>query len=283
MPRLGTGCSILSSVTPRTPTTSASKLTEDFMRCSACFGDPPIPGLLPLWPPRGWAGPEEVASPSVMLVSLNPGHPLKIAKDPRGVWNEEALLRRHGLAMHVNYGSDEVVIRRKTSVTPAAAGAMLELCWRSYRTPTSARDHLFHRRSVAYARAALWLCGVDSKWESHSWFTDLVKCSTVSESRQALPKGAILNCRAHLSRELDFVQPSAILALGAQAYKHVTEQLKGLKRSIPVLRVLHPARWRKLTDERQLQSFKGAKLSESREADSSAFREHLAKLQAELE
>jgi hypothetical protein len=99
-------------------------------------------------PPRGWAGPDRSSSPSVMLVSLNPGHPLRLPEKYGTGWNELALLRRHELVADASSEGGVVVARRRTAVTRAAAKDVADICWRSYSSSTAARGHLFHRRSV---------------------------------------------------------------------------------------------------------------------------------------
>jgi hypothetical protein len=262
--------------------TTSVKLTQEFMGCTTCFRGTPVAGMLPLWPPRGWAGPAKVTSPSVLVVSLNPGHPLKVPHHGEG-WDEEALLSRHGLLVSrtAAAAADRIVLERAARVTTAAAEEVLALCRRSYLAPTRARDHLFHRRSVAYARALLWLLGVDDEWANHCWFTDLVKCSTRQESGKPLPPKAISNCAVHLKRELVFVQPSVVAALGVAVERPIRRVLKEGACKAPVARLLHPSRWEKLTMERQRKSFQKLK-GLVRDPKSSAFVEFLEALQQEL-
>jgi hypothetical protein len=261
--------------------TTSVKLTQEFMGCTTCFRGNPVAGMLPLWPPRGWAGPAEVASPSVLVVSLNPGHPLKVPRHGEE-WDEEALLSRYGLLVSQTAAAAERnVLERSARVSTAAAEDVLALCRRSYLAPTRARDHLFHRRSIAYARALLWLLGVDDEWANHCWFTDLVKCSTRQESGKPLPPKAIANCAVHLKRELVFVQPSIVAALGVAVEKPLQRALEEGACNAPVVRLLHPSRWRKLTTERQGKSFQKLQ-GLVRDPKSPAFVEFLKALQREL-
>jgi hypothetical protein len=259
-------------------------LTMTFMRCATCFGSSSsVPDLSPLWPPRGWAGPPELRAPTVLVVSLNPGHPLSIPTKYGVGWDEAKLLHDHGLGAQATIEGPEAVVRRRTAVTREAAQAVVDICWRCYDGPTPARDHLFHRRSVAYARACLWLAGVDEDWRAHCWFTDIVKCSTTTESGTGLPEAAITNCRRHLVREIEVVQPKIIAVLGHQAVPPTkAAALEAGSQAMPVV-FRHPARWRRLTDDIHMRSFRRIPKAPSRREDSAEFRGYLKRLQDELE
>lgn len=216
-----------------------------------------------------------------MLVSLNPGHPLQIAAKHGDGWDEESLLSQHGLTATTMSTPSRVGLLRRKNASKAAAIDVLNLCRRSYWEPTGASDHLFHKRSVAYARALLWVLGVEEDWKAHCWFTDLVKCSTVKESGQNLPAGAVTNCAQHLQKELEFVRPSIVAALGINVEAPLRQALELAGSAASVVRLLHPSRWRRLTTERQQQSFLG--LSDlKRDPNSRSFRKFLAALQEEL-
>lgn len=259
-------------------------LTTKFMRCATCFDDPAVRELSPWWPPRGWAGPERIRPPVLMVVSLNPGHPLSLPAHYGTGWDELSLLTRHGLAAAVTKEAQNVVARRRLVVTREAATAVAALCWRSYTSPTRSRDHLFHRRSVAYAKACLWLMGADpDEWQEHCWFTDVVKCSTTAESNAGVPSRAVAACRRHLVEEILTVRPEVAAVLGGAVLSPVKAALAEAKSSARVISLLHPARWRKLTSDRQRRSFRQfSPPAPGRLADSEAFSGVLATLQSEL-
>jgi uracil DNA glycosylase superfamily protein len=267
-------------------TVPITDLTKEFMRCARCFEQGhEVGGLSPLWPPRGWAGPDTLTPPVLLVVSMNPGHPLQLAPQHGAGWDELALLRRHHLLGDVLVDGGEVVVRRRLAVTTQAARDVAAFCWKSYDTPTGARDHTFHRRSVAYARACLWLLGAEGdEWREHCWFTDAVKCSTSVETNVGVPDGAVTECRRHLVREIDMIRPAVILALGGDAKRAVDAATVGGKVKPRVVQFLHPARWRKLTSDRQMLGFSTSGLTAGpRTPDSPQFRSYLAQLQAELE
>ncbi len=261
---------------------SILKMTTTFMQCAECFKNPRVPGLSPLWPPRGWAGQWSLKPPTVLMVSLNPGHPLMLAPKHGPRWNETEILDRHGLDFRPGVEEQEVVSRRRTNVTFEAARDVLDICWRSYTDPTTAHDHLFHRRSVAYARACLWLLGVDDDWRDHCWFTDVVKCSTIVETKTPLPRLAISNCRRHLVAEIEMVRPSVVAVLGQTALEPAQLALNEAKLPAPTIQLLHPSRWRQLTSKRQAKSFRGFPAIDGRSPDSQEFLRWLESLQAEL-
>jgi hypothetical protein len=257
-------------------------LTATFMRCAECFRAPKAPGISPLWPPRGWAGQSELRAPTVVVVSQNPGHPLRLPRIHGPGWDETALLKSHGLLLGADVEGPHVAARRSSQATRAAARDVLGICWRSYVEPTRSRDHLFHRRSVAYARACLWLLGVDGDWKDHCWFTDVVKCSTTTEAKARLPARAIENCRSHLVSEIMAVRPSVVAVLGRAAFCPTIRALAEAGSRATPIQLLHPARWHRLTSERQLNAFSGFPAADGRSPTSPAFRKLLNSLQGEL-
>lgn len=249
--------------------TTALELTREFMQCTKCFGSKRVRSLVEQWPPRGWAGPDSVKQPSVMLVSLNPGHPVRIK------WNgqlrdEPRLFARLRLT------------KRSFQGCTMGPRAMLAFCRRSYANPAPGRNQLFHRRSIAYARALLWLLGVrgDDAWKTHCWFTDLGKCSTNREHGAYIPVAAIRNCRGHIEREFEFVRPTIIAALGSQAAGRLRTIVAESFPYVHFVHLRHPSGWIRLTDNRQHDAF--ASLRNTLNANPGEFHSFLAELQEEL-
>ncbi len=209
-----------------------SELSKTFIKCSKCFDQTEgKQHLVECWPPRGWGGPEDIKEPRLMFVSLNPGHPFP---------SELEILRKYfpnGL-------------QSRESVTEESARAIADFCWDSYCNPKANRDYLFHKRSVAYAKLALWLLNADpDKWQQHCWFTDAVKCSTWEETKANIPNDIYKSCQPHLKQEIETIQPNAIIALGGMAYRKTLETIKninGTTKKVPVAKFLHPSRWHKL-------------------------------------
>lgn len=184
------------------------QFTQEVLSCRKCRTDNRtfVDGrtvLEPCWaPPRGWAG-LEANRYDIAFVALNPGGPLDGEMD-----------RYRDLAL------SEV----NTSVSPTQAAGVEEYCMRQYRNPRRGPSWVFHRKSVALARALLWL--IDGQDPGHSvlqrcWFTDVYKCSTRKESSPVITGAAFAACRTHLEKEITIVSPKLLVALGARAAKRL--------------------------------------------------------------
>lgn len=190
----------LATLTTSTPRRELTQFISDVTACQRCTKR--WPGVLnqePM-PPRGFAGSLDVLAPvPLMLVSLNPGHPLPA---------EEALWS--GKPFDSSLG--EGLFSQCASYYDAGA------------TP-------FHRISVAIVRAALSARGDDipaSEWAKHAWLTDAFKCSTPAEVGPRIPERALRECAfgapreadlvpGHLEREIAILRPQVILTLGRRA------------------------------------------------------------------
>lgn len=162
--------------------------------------------LKPCWtPPRGWAG--LAGSPhDIALVALNPGAPL---------------------GGEVEHYRELALSETNISITCAQAAALEAYCADQYLKPKRGSSWVFHRKSVALARALLWLMDgqdpqeLDPSFLRRCWFTDVYKCSTRQESSPTITGAAFAACRPHLERELKIVKPKLIVALGIRAEKRL--------------------------------------------------------------
>jgi len=170
-----------------------------------------------------------------MIVSLNPGAPQE---------REKELISRERLGPGCCAGSD--------AAHRAHAEAVLGNCTVSYRDPPPGRDYIFHRRSVALARAALRaLARDDDDWFELTWFTDLYKCSTPDESSPKIRGGAIAACRPWLDDELLLFEPTVVLALGTVVQKELCGGADGIPADPRIVPFPHPSpansgTWQKL-------------------------------------
>ncbi len=198
-------------------------LTQQIAACRRCRDDQTtfVGGrsvLDPEWaPPRGWAG---ATGPDVdiVLVALNPGGPLMGELD-------------HYASVGITEGIQDV--------SPDQAEALATHCLDQYRAPRRGQNWLFHRKSVALARALLWLLdGRDPgvrPWE-RCWFTDVFKCSTRSESSPQIKDAAFDACWPFLKAELAAAKPKLVVALGGAA--RVRLQQAGVH---PLVSFRHPS------------------------------------------
>ena len=182
-------------------------LSNRFANCKRCFEDPATfrrdgaTALLTPWcPPRGWGGTTRAGHRALMVVTINPGAPMK---------GELPLYRSWGIS-------------RGNKVTKRQSTRLLSHCTQLYTEPAPGPDTVFHRKIVTYVRAALWVLGerdrVESRnWINHVWFTDAFKCSTRSERAPSIPKRALEACRPHLEDELKAFTPSIVMAFGGKA------------------------------------------------------------------
>lgn len=177
-------------------------ITTNILACRRCRQDPStfIDGesVLGTWaPPRGWAG-EIAKHADIVLVGLNPGFPLP---------NESAKYQAAGLS--------------EANVTPTTEqlDAVFNHCISQYRSPGTGQNWVFHRKSVAFARAILWILDRADPGESlwrRVWFTDVFKCSTKDESKPKISRAAEKACIGHLRMEIGCLSPKLIVALGGQ-------------------------------------------------------------------
>jgi uracil-DNA glycosylase len=227
--------------------TTALDFTARAMKCTRCRrypstllkkrGKPRMLTVTPAWyPPRGWAGAEGDHARVLMIVTLNPGA-------PQGA--EKAFVEWEGLGSGCCSATEDI--------HRAHAAAVLKRCTDSYVSPPPGHDFIFHRRSVALARAALRALGRDdADWLRLTWFTDLYKCSTPSESSPEIPTSAIATCRPWLDEELALFRPSVVLALGGVVEAELTDAADGAIQADPrVVPFPHPSpansgTWQKL-------------------------------------
>jgi uracil-DNA glycosylase len=187
---------------------SLVSVTRDILACRQCRRDPETfhdgkTVLAEPWtPPSGWAG-NPGGHVELLLVALNPGFPLPGEPElPDGLTEDNV------------------------SITSEQALAVTQSCLRHYREPKRHRDWIFHRKSVALARALLWLNDGSDPGEtlwSRCWFTDVFKCSTRKESNPTLTQSALRACRRHLEREIRCTQPTLVVALGNRAWRGLVE------------------------------------------------------------
>jgi hypothetical protein len=181
--------------------------TQNIIGCRTCLTDRNTflngQSVIPLtgWaPPRGWAGPLN-STVDIVLVSLNPGAPLP------------------GEVAH--YEQNEIEYAN-VNVSATQATVVRDYCQKQYSKPQRGHNWTFHRKSLGYARALLWLLdGKDpgeTPWE-RCWFTDLFKCSTKRESGPQITSQAFSACLPHLVEEVRLLRPKLIVALGGRSAK----------------------------------------------------------------
>lgn len=168
-------------------------LTVDMMACKECprvFGHSESIHEVKseIWPhgwipPRGWAGSVERQHLPIIIVALNPGHPMD---------NE--------LAFYCSRGVAPV----ESGAIPLSSGqAIMEWCTESFDNPGRTRDHIYHRKVLAYIRMALWLHfhinkiaedALECDWKKYVWITDAFKCTTKNESGPKIPMKYMRDC-----------------------------------------------------------------------------------------
>lgn len=179
--------------------------TRDFVACTTCrtkFFHAGKTLLTHRWlPPRGWAGSLVDGPRDIVMVALNPG-----------------ALMRGELRVYRCAGLPAGAVSPPSTVTQHEADVVTFNCTQAYFTSMRSRDHVFHRKSVAYARALLALAlGRDPGIRGvrdRVWFTDAFKCSTRRESGPRISSAAFRACRTHLDREIEILKPRLIVALG---------------------------------------------------------------------
>jgi hypothetical protein len=214
-----------------------------FMRCTRCHAQPELREWLlrgpdGAWhPPRGWAGSLAPGRRDLLVLSTNPGHPLRA---------EAALMATFPSTVAAAHELSEVHAKQELSFVASM-----------YR---QRRGTAFHTRSVQVARSLLWLinraAGVGSLvkhvtrqngWFDRVWFSDVVKCSTALEMGSPGIPDLARACRPLLERELSAFTPTLVATLGAAAGKALAES--GVTAAHPIA-VPHPSghQWRKITD-----------------------------------
>ncbi len=188
-----------------------------FVACTKCRDDPSTfrnnkTVLTPEWlPPRGWAGTLNMGPRDIVIVSLNPGAPM-----------------RGELAVYAQAGLPAGSLHPPKTVTSAQANVVTEHCTGVYFSNDRSRDHVFHKKSVGYARALLTLLdGRDPGTQAvreRCWFTDIFKCSTPEELAPTISNGAFVACRRHIDHEIELLSPKAIVALGGTAKRCLATQ-----------------------------------------------------------
>jgi len=140
----------------------------------------------------------------IVLVALNPGAPL---------------------AGELDVYAEGGISRDSVPATDEQAALISATCLKQYSSPRRGANWIFHRKSVALARALLWLLdGSDpgrSPW-TRCWFTDALKCSTQREQGPEITDAAFDNCQPFLVRELNVFAPKLIVALGGRAFGRLT-------------------------------------------------------------
>ncbi len=203
-------------------------MTASFMACTRCRQTEEHRAVLTEdWqPPRGWAGSLSGGEARALLfVSNNPGHPLDDGSEV-AFWRDDL-----GIVDASGHGPTR-------AITEEDAGRMLAFCSRAYLEPGTSGDFTFHRKASGYARAGLWLLGLDHSprgWLDSCWFTDAFKCSTRVENGPPITPEMYATCRKHLEMEVQTLKPVAVVALGGKAY----EQASQLRTGVPVLKFRH--------------------------------------------
>lgn len=203
-------------MTARRQLPTLEEASRGFVACKACREDPELASVLTEeWlPPRGWAGTLKGGERDVMIVALNPGAPMA---------GECLVYKDAGLPVCGRVPPPRISREQARVVT--------EHCADVYRSAGSgsarSRDHVFHKKSIGYARALLALMhgrdlGVEAVLEQ-CWFTDLLKCSTVRESAPQISARAFAECRRHLLSELEILRPKLIVALGGTVAGELAE------------------------------------------------------------
>jgi hypothetical protein len=152
----------------------------------------------PWMPPCGWAGTIEPTPKDLLVVALNPGHP--IGGD---TWTALGLTERD------------------TAISGKQAETITKQALTLYQQPVHGRNSVFHKRSRALAHTLLWLMDGSDPGESvwtRCWFTDAFKCATHREQGVAIPSNVLDACYEHLAREIDMCRPQLVVALGNQAF-----------------------------------------------------------------
>jgi hypothetical protein len=215
---------------------------RDHLLCTGCTPLPELKVKMRDWfPARGWAGSLSLGKRAILVLSTNPGHPLKV---------EEEIWRNWPTTVG---GAD--------AVSQEQANEQLKLVWDLYSLPKgkSRGRTAFHTRSVKLARALLWLVDRAGKrsvadWRNEVWFSDVVKCSTATEMGSRGIGTLSKACWPNLQQELEQFEPSIVIALGESA----DNALKSAGFTGKWLRGPHPSGrgWRKVerTNEGKVQA-----------------------------
>jgi len=156
----------------------------------------------PFVPPRGWAGGTDKNKVKLVVVTLNPGHPMESEIKQFSKVSMSEKLGQYEIDYLYNFATD-------TFTNPQIRG--------------NGRDTVFHSKMKNYMVEALVYCGlVDRKeafnnWLDYVWLTDLFKCSTKSETGPNIPLNNRIRCQKYLLQEINYFNPKAIIAMHGKA------------------------------------------------------------------
>lgn len=181
--------------------TTLKNILLDQLNCRDCWGKDIILET-PFNPPRGWACNDDRSQVKILVVSLNPGHPLP-EEIERFKNKQESVLDEDDLQFLMDFATN--VYKRYSSRYGGSS--------------------VFHNKLRSYIQEALINCGIIDRHDTNDWFkyvwlTDIFKCSTVNESGPNISAYFMNHCiQRHLLKELNYFNPKAIIAMGTRAYK----------------------------------------------------------------
>jgi hypothetical protein len=187
---------------------ACSKCPPDFGNGDGLYRAQPCATWPHAWvPPRGWAGSADSEHRPVMLVALNPGHPIS---------GELAAYAKAGVKPY----------RDATEVEDSHALAILRHVTNTYSHLRRTQDSIFGRKCIAYIRCTAWILKKllpaiytfepeAGEWYHFGWITDAFKCSTRRDTAPRIPKAHLIDCvNTHLPNEIRAARPRLVLALG---------------------------------------------------------------------
>lgn len=187
---------------------ACSKCPLDFGNGDGLYQHKPDEEWPHTWvPPRGWAGSDDSRHRPVVLVALNPGHPIA---------GELATYARAGIRPY----------RDAADVEDSHALAILRHVTNTYSHLRRTQDSIFGRKCIAYIRCAAWILKElfpaaytfdpeAGDWRDFAWITDAFKCSTRRDTAPKIPKRQLIDCvNTHLPNEIHAARPRIVLALG---------------------------------------------------------------------
>jgi uracil-DNA glycosylase len=175
------------------------------------------------YPPRGFMSGGTPGDIDIMIVGKNPGH---IVENERGAYSNKS--PREVV---------EAVFRNQT--------------WdNSGKTGVDTKSYTFHRNLSRYISYFLDV-NTDEVFR-RCVYTNLVKCSTITE-RERLKVKTIAECYGnYLRQEIMLWKPKVLLALGREVYNFLNKEQIRVEHSKPVVYIKHPSYYYRREKERAI-------------------------------
>lgn len=175
------------------------------------------------YPPRGFMSGGKPGDIDIMIVGKNPGH---IVENEKGAYSGKS---PREIA--------EGMFRNPIWTIPAQSG-------------TDAKSYTFHRNLVRYI--CFFLDINEDEVFRRCVYTNLVKCSTITE-RERLKTKTIGECFVnHLRYEIILWKPKVLLALGREVYSFLNSSQIKEKHGRPVIYIKHPSYYYRKEKEREI-------------------------------